>query len=286
MKPTSAKRRALASTYLVETTAPNGATFTIKRTAEGELERTCNKTAEETHGGLRERILVLLSRAPLAAAVDVRARAEIHWFDLSTGVAFAAPCLVVRAGLLCGAQAIDSGGRLTLYGGHLRRSAGRHRGLIPERSRISPAAARIAGCAPLALPLMRGAGAALRQRSRPLLAAAAGALPRLLAAHLRRAIRWSRRAPRCCARPRSSPRDGAGKIALSVALLLVLLPAALIDLEYRIIPNKLTAAGALLALGSAPRWTRPASRTADSRRGRRRLPLDRGAGLSARDGHG
>jgi leader peptidase (prepilin peptidase)/N-methyltransferase len=43
--------------------------------------------------------------------------------------------------------------------------------------------------------------------------------------------------------------DGAGKIALSVALLLVLLPAALIDLEYRIIPNKLTAAGALLALG-------------------------------------
>lgn len=37
-------------------------------------------------------------------------------------------------------------------------------------------------------------------------------------------------------------------IALSVALVLVLVPAALIDLEYRIIPNKLTAAGALLAL--------------------------------------
>jgi leader peptidase (prepilin peptidase) / N-methyltransferase len=38
-------------------------------------------------------------------------------------------------------------------------------------------------------------------------------------------------------------------IALSVALVLVLVPAALIDLEHRIIPNRLTAAGALLALG-------------------------------------
>jgi leader peptidase (prepilin peptidase) / N-methyltransferase len=42
---------------------------------------------------------------------------------------------------------------------------------------------------------------------------------------------------------------GATSIALSVALILVLVPAALIDLEYRIIPNKLTATGALLALG-------------------------------------
>ena len=38
-------------------------------------------------------------------------------------------------------------------------------------------------------------------------------------------------------------------IALSVTLILLLVPAALIDLEYRIIPNKLTGAGALLALG-------------------------------------
>lgn len=42
--------------------------------------------------------------------------------------------------------------------------------------------------------------------------------------------------------------ESAATIALSVALVLVLVPAALIDLEYRIIPNKLTAAGALLAL--------------------------------------
>jgi leader peptidase (prepilin peptidase) / N-methyltransferase len=43
--------------------------------------------------------------------------------------------------------------------------------------------------------------------------------------------------------------DTAAGIALSVALILLLVPAALIDLEHRIIPNKLTGAGALLALG-------------------------------------
>jgi leader peptidase (prepilin peptidase) / N-methyltransferase len=42
---------------------------------------------------------------------------------------------------------------------------------------------------------------------------------------------------------------GAASIALSVALIMVLVPAALIDLEYRIIPNRLTGFGALLALG-------------------------------------
>jgi leader peptidase (prepilin peptidase)/N-methyltransferase len=43
--------------------------------------------------------------------------------------------------------------------------------------------------------------------------------------------------------------DTATGIALSVTLILLLVPAALIDLEYRIIPNKLTGVGALLALG-------------------------------------
>jgi type IV pilus assembly protein PilA len=38
-------------TYVVETEASNGATFTIKREANGELKRECNKKAEETHGG-------------------------------------------------------------------------------------------------------------------------------------------------------------------------------------------------------------------------------------------
>jgi type IV pilus assembly protein PilA len=45
------KAEGTATTYLVEAKAPNGATFTIKRTAEGALEHICNKTAEELHGG-------------------------------------------------------------------------------------------------------------------------------------------------------------------------------------------------------------------------------------------
>jgi len=40
----------------------------------------------------------------------------------------------------------------------------------------------------------------------------------------------------------------AAGIALSVALILLVVPAALIDLEHRIIPNRITALGALLAL--------------------------------------
>lgn len=39
-----------------------------------------------------------------------------------------------------------------------------------------------------------------------------------------------------------------GKVALHVALVLLLVPAALIDLEHRIIPNSLTALGALVAV--------------------------------------
>jgi leader peptidase (prepilin peptidase)/N-methyltransferase len=42
--------------------------------------------------------------------------------------------------------------------------------------------------------------------------------------------------------------SSASGIALSVALILIVVPAALIDLEYRLIPNRLTALGAVLAL--------------------------------------
>jgi leader peptidase (prepilin peptidase)/N-methyltransferase len=43
--------------------------------------------------------------------------------------------------------------------------------------------------------------------------------------------------------------SSAAGIALSIALILLVVPAALIDLEHRIIPNKITALGAVLALG-------------------------------------
>jgi leader peptidase (prepilin peptidase) / N-methyltransferase len=42
--------------------------------------------------------------------------------------------------------------------------------------------------------------------------------------------------------------DSAASIALSIGLILIVIPAALIDLEHRIIPNKLTLLGALVAL--------------------------------------
>jgi leader peptidase (prepilin peptidase)/N-methyltransferase len=42
--------------------------------------------------------------------------------------------------------------------------------------------------------------------------------------------------------------SSAAQIALSVALILIVIPAALIDLEYRIIPNKITALGAVVAI--------------------------------------
>ncbi len=42
--------------------------------------------------------------------------------------------------------------------------------------------------------------------------------------------------------------DSVSSIALSIALILIVVPAAVIDLEHRIIPNKITALGAVLAL--------------------------------------
>ena len=81
--------------------------------------------------------------------------------------------------------------------------------------------------------------------------------------------------------------DSLSSIALSVALILIVVPAALIDLEHRIIPNRITALGAVLALvlGTA---LDPSGEPDASDRGRRRrwLPADRGARLSRRHGHG
>ncbi|HEY2142504.1 MAG TPA: prepilin peptidase [Solirubrobacteraceae bacterium] len=42
--------------------------------------------------------------------------------------------------------------------------------------------------------------------------------------------------------------DSAAGVVLSVVLILLLVPVAMIDLEYRIIPNRITALGAILAL--------------------------------------
>ncbi len=48
---TEAKETESGLGYKVTAEAPNGATFSIERTKEGELKRSCNETAEKTHGG-------------------------------------------------------------------------------------------------------------------------------------------------------------------------------------------------------------------------------------------
>jgi hypothetical protein len=79
----------------------------------------------------------------------------------------------------------------------------------------------------------------------------------------------------------------AAGIALSVTLILIVVPAAVIDLEHRIIPNRITLLGAVLALvlGHGARPLRRA-RAPDRGRRRRRLPAARRARLSRGHGHG
>ena len=48
---TEAKEVESGAGYKVTAEAPNGASFSIERNKEGELKRTCNATAETTHGG-------------------------------------------------------------------------------------------------------------------------------------------------------------------------------------------------------------------------------------------
>ena len=86
--------------------------------------------------------------------------------------------------------------------------------------------------------VVRYAGQALRQHPDPLVPAAARPLPQLLGARSRRAIRWSRRPTAAlCAGRGACPQLRRG-VALSLTLILIVVPAALIDLEHRIIPNR------------------------------------------------
>ena len=124
---------------------------------------------------------------------------------------------------------------------------GRDRRLVPERRRLPPAPPRVARQPGVALPqcgtpvkpydnipilswlLLRGhcrsCSAPISPRY-PLVEALTAAL---------------------CVGAVLAHRSAAG-IALSVALILIVVPAALIDLEHRIIPNRITALGAVLAL--------------------------------------
>ena len=110
---------------------------------------------------------------------------------------------------------------------------------------------------------LRDAGQALRQHPDPLLAPAARPLPQLRRRRSRRATARRGADRRRCASARCSPTTPLAAIALSIALILIVVPAALIDLEHKIIPNRITALGRRArARDRHSRSTRPASRTA------------------------
>ena len=119
--------------------------------------------------------------------------------------------------------------------------------IVPERRGIQAAAPRVARAPGIALHGLRDSDQALRQHPCCLVAVAARTLSRLLGPDLQAlsARRGACRAVVCgrCARGGSS-----ATIALNVAFILLLVPIALIDAEHRIIPNRLTGLGAILAL--------------------------------------
>ena len=101
------------------------------------------------------------------------------------------------------------------------------------------------------------------------------------ASRSRCATRSSRRSRPCCAWAPSWSTTRPSSIALSILVILLVVPAALIDLEYRIIPNRMTAFGAIARAGDRHRARpRRRARTPDRGRGGGWLPAARGARLS------
>ena len=159
-------------------------------------------------------------------------------------------------------------------------------GSFLERGRLPAAARRVARSAAVAVPELRHAGAALRQRPGPLVAGPARALPELRPPDLG-ALPARRAGDRPALRRRGAGQgDDAIDIALGLLLVTALVPIVLIDLEHRLIPNRITLPAAI-AGRRRDRAARPRlpARGADRRRGRRRVllpgrgPLPAGMGM-------
>ena len=128
-----------------------------------------------------------------------------------------------------------------------RRRRPAHR-LVPQRGGLSPAARRVARAAALALPELRHTAAGARQHPRRLVAGAARRAATSAARRSPRATRSSRRRP-----ARSTPRSWPARTTRSASssgllLVTVLVPITLIDLDHRIIPNRITGPAAVAAL--------------------------------------
>ena len=102
---------------------------------------------------------------------------------------------------------------------------------------------RVAVDARLALPRLRHADQAVRQRPGALVAAAARALPRVRRRRSPGAIRSSSSRRRCCMALTVVVLGADEDVWLGLAFVLLLVPVTVIDLDFRIIPNKLMIAG-------------------------------------------
>ena len=161
--------------------------------------------------------------------------------------------------------------------------------LVPQRRRLPAAARRVAVAPAVALPQLRGAGQALRQHPRALVAAAAGALPQLQASRspprypIVEAGTGAAVRPRGGRQGRRTPTRSSGS-----SLVLLLVPITLIDLDHQIDPEQDHLSGL-----RARAWCSSPCSTPDSlvehliaSAARRRLPVRRVVLLPAGDGHG
>ena len=130
----------------------------------------------------------------------------------------------------------------------LRRHAGARRRVLPERRRLPPAARRVAVAAPLALPRLRHAGAAAATTCRCSRGSrcAGAAAPADVPISPRYPLIEALTAALCVAVVLAG--GGEPETLLGLAFVLLLVPIAFIDLDHRIIPNKLTGLGAVTAL--------------------------------------
>ena len=147
-----------------------------------------------------------------------------------------------------------------------RRDRRRHRRdlrLVPQRGRLPAAAGRVAVAAAVALPA--AASTPIKPYDNvPVLSwlAAARPLPRLRGADLR-ALPARRGRHGAAVRARAcSPRGRRGRAARASSLVLLLVPVTLIDLDHRIIPNKLMVLGAVAGAGA--RRSSPSPTTSSS----------------------
>ena len=120
----------------------------------------------------------------------------------------------------------------------------RHR-VVPQRRRLAPAARRVARAPAVALPGLRDADQALRQHPGAVVAAAARPLPAAAGTRSRARYPLVELTTGLLYAAVVLAKDEAVDIALGLLLVTALVPIVLIDLEHRLIPNRITLPAAI-----------------------------------------